>query len=150
MEPTQESVTDPILNVLTNVITSFEGGSIGMTFLVGGNWITGVVISPRAWFEDLAMFIDLSSSDKNLGEAMRLVGKEAYPSSSEIDAPESIGGVDPTTRRFIHLRDSKMFSTSGDLPIPNEGGLLRLRMNSIDGWILGNLGRRENMPPPLK
>lgn len=139
---------DSVLAVLYSTITS-TGGEIGVSLLVGGNWITGMLCSPRSWYEQVGHLVD-TASDNGFGLVFRELGRSIYPTSDEVDA----GVADPPPSEriigFIHLRDARTISPSGSIPT-NAGGLVRLRIEQIDGWMVGNLGEPGYKPaaPPV-
>ena len=48
---------------------------------------------------------------------------------------------------FVHLSDGRLL-TGTAVRVPEPGGLVRLKLASIDGWLLGILDPRLHRAPP--
>ncbi len=105
------------------------GVSFGVSLLVGGTWVTGVAISGQQWFRELAEGVRRSGSSEAaelFAGAVRELGDSIYGPVSDQSLP--IG--------FIHLNGAR--ALAGGAPV-EEGRLVRLRLDRVDGWLLGEL-----------
>jgi hypothetical protein len=146
-DETPRSFGDPVLAVLYSAVTS-SGGEVGMSLLVGGTWVSGMLCSPRSWYEQVAHLVD-QSTDGGFGLVFRELGRNIYPTDDEVEAGVAESRPDDRPIGFLHLRDARTVSTSGTVPT-DMGGLLRLRIEQVDGWLVGNLGEPGyKTPAPL-
>ena len=135
---------DPVLAALYSAITG-SGGEIGVSLLVGGNWVTAMLCSPRSWYEQVAHLVD-TQADGGFGLVFRELGRNIYPTDDEVDAGVADPPPSDSIVGFVHLRDARTISTTGSIPT-DAGGLVRLRIDQIDGWMIGNLGEPGYKPP---
>ncbi len=133
-----QPVVDLVLAALVRAVNRGETSSLGISLLVGGSWLTGSMIGGRMWFDQLAHLVDTQTAS-DAGQLFQVIGQTAYPSESERlaagDEP-----VDPEPG-FLHLRDARLL-TGGLVRVPDPGGLVRLKLSSIDGWLVGILDPR--------
>ncbi|WP_416739074.1 gas vesicle accessory protein GvpU [Pseudomonas sp. NFX71] len=106
--------------------------SIGvpLTFTVGGNLISGHLISEADYFEQLAT--DFSGA---LHEDNRASAKEMIKSLQPQPATDK---DDEIACQFVHLSNAKVF-TDASKPIVSGGTLWRGKISSIEGFHLGSL-----------
>ena len=140
-EPTQP-VVDLVLAVLVRAVNNGETSNLGMSLLVGGSWVTGSMIGGRMWFDQLAQVVNRETGS-DAGHLFHLIGETAYPSESELLA----AGRAPRDAEpgFIHLRDARLL-TGAAVRVPESGGLVRLKLASVDGWLVGILDPRPRPP----
>jgi hypothetical protein len=138
-----QPVVDLVLSVLAKAVNNGETSNLGVSLLVGGSWLTGSMIGGRMWFDRLAQLIDAQTGSDD-GRLFHLIGETAYPSESERLA----AGLAPLDAEpgFIHLRDARLLTGSA-VRVPDPGGLVRLKLSSIDGWLIGVLDPRAHRPP---
>lgn len=106
---------------------------IGITLSVGGNLVSGQLISHDAYFKQLAedMAAPLAPFDGGVDESMKQIILSFTPGES----------ADETTAfHFIHLKDCKTYS-SDQSPICADGVLWRGKIASVDGFTIGLLAR---------
>jgi hypothetical protein len=133
-QPT-ESV-DFFLQLLTDIVNKSDS-EIGVTLSVGGNLISGLLVSRSKYFEAFgtefaSAFHELPDVAANLYSSFSQLG-DTYTQSSNPDQP-------PPPVIYIHLKNAKHFYGNA-APIPsNRGVWWRGRLSSIDGFSLGNLG----------
>jgi hypothetical protein len=141
-QPTQP-VVDLVLTVLVNAVNKGETSNLGISLLVGGSWVTGSMIGGRMWFDQLAQVVDAQTGSDG-GQLFHAIGETAYPSESE----RSAAGLAPLDADpgFVHLRDARLL-TGAAVRVPEPGGLVRLKLSSIDGWMVGILDLRVRRPP---
>ncbi len=133
-----------MLVVLVKAVNQGETSDLGVSLLVGGSWLTGSMVGGRMWFDQLAHLID-SQTGNEAGTLFRTIGETAYPSESERLA----AGQDPVLPEpsFVHLRDARLLTGSA-VRVPEHGGLIRVRLSSIEGWMVGVLDPRLPRPTP--
>lgn len=134
-----EPKSDILLGVLVEAANK-SGGSLGITLLVHGAMVTGVLIGGEEFFEGVAGQLEDAlhengeeSSDGGLAAVFREQGTTLYGD------PEAL---DDTTVAYIHLRDAQVYQSTLSA-IPTPGTWWRGWLSSVDGWILGVLGRSE-------
>ena len=144
-EEPRQPLGDPVLAALYAAFVG-AGGEIGVSLLVGGGWITGMLCSPRSWFEQVAFVVD-EGTEGEMGLVFRMIGRSTYPTDDEVDAGVADPRPDDQNVGFLHLRDARAIGPTGS--VPSDGrGLLRLRIEQVDGWMIGNLGEPGYSPPP--
>ena len=108
---------DETLMILYRAIAEDLGGEFGVSLLVGGSWLSGVAISGRAWWSQMAETIRQTPRGGGLEEAFETLGRMIYPSVTEVEA----GAADPVDENrpltYIHLRDARLF-TGADMIVP--------------------------------
>ena len=135
--PQQEG--DYLLAVFVSTINAGKMGELGISLLIGGQWLSGQLVAARDWFEGLGAYLDRIPMTGELGEMVRASGTRAYPPEEEQDVPNADDDVAPNVRiGYLHLRDAQLISAAD--PVPTEGGYVRIRIETIDGWMLGRLG----------
>ena len=121
---------------LENVIP--RGVEFDVTLTVGGSIISGVLISGKTYFEELAVMMEENSNgagdlSKTLADLWRPNGA-VYAFEKPDDAPEDWS---PPSIGYIHLRNARYF-LSGQ-PIPSAPGMLwRGKLSSVDGFSIGS------------
>ncbi|MNR29080.1 hypothetical protein D3C85_1464430 [compost metagenome] len=106
--------------------------NFGITLTVGGNMITGTLISHQTYFERLAN--DLSTpfafASPETQEAIhaRILGFHAPVDPEKTQLPV----------QFIHL-DNARVHTGGHQILPDKGTLWRGKIAAVEGFILGEL-----------
>jgi len=146
-EPSTQPVVDLVLTVLVNAVNKGETSNLGISLLVGGSWLTGSLIGGRMWFDQLAQLVD-DQTGSDGGRLFTTIGQKAYPSDSEQSAAgQPQLDADPG---FAHLRDARLL-TGAAVRVPDPGGLVRVKLSSIDGWLVGILDPRARrpLPPPV-
>jgi len=127
-----------------NAVNQGETTNLGISLLVGGTWLTGSMIGGRMWFDELARLVDAQTGSDG-GRLFNVIGETAYPSDSE----RSAAGLAPLDADpgFIHLRDARLL-TGAAVRVPDPGGLVRVKLSSVDGWLAGILDPRAFRPVP--
>lgn len=138
-------IGDQVLAVLYKSISA-TGGELGVSLLVGGSWVSGILCSARTWFEQVAHLVD-ENSEGGFGMVFRQLGRFIYPTEDEIEAGVADQVDEDRPIGFLHLRDARVISASGSVPTDNKG-FLRLRLEQVDGWMIGALGEPGYTPPP--
>lgn len=107
---------------------------IGVTLSVGGNLVSGQLISHDAYFKQLAE--DMAAPFAQFEDGTEASVKEIILSFTPGESAD-----DTSAFHFIHLKDCKTYS-SDQSPICAEGVLWRGRIASVDGFNLGLLTRK--------
>lgn len=129
---------DLMLASFVNLANQAAIGELGLSLLVGGEWLTGQLVGARLWFEGLAQSLDETGATGEFGDVIRMVGAQVYPSESErMAAGES--DDDPNLPSFIHLREAFLIRADGRR-VPSHGGYIRVRVDSVSAWMLGRIG----------
>ncbi len=137
-------VVDLVLAALVKAVNRGETSTLGISLVVGGSWLTGSMIGGRMWFDQLAQLVDNETSS-DAGQLFRRIGRAAYPSESE-GLAEGRPPLD-TDPGFVHLRGARLL-TGAAVRVPDPGGLIRIKLSSIDGWLVGILDPRLRRPAP--
>jgi hypothetical protein len=145
-EQPNQPVVDLVLTVLVRAVNKGETSNIGISLLIGGSWLTGSMIGGRMWFDQLAQLIDTQTGNDG-GQLFHRIGETAYPSESErLAAGKTPLDAEPG---FVHLQHARLL-TGAAIRVPDPGGLVRIKLSSIDGWLIGILdprGHRPSQPP---
>jgi hypothetical protein len=86
---------DYLLAVFVSAINAGKMGELGISLLIGGQWLSGQLVSARDWFEGLGAYLDRIPTAGELGEMVRASGAWAYPPEEEQDVPNADDGVAP-------------------------------------------------------
>lgn len=139
--------SDSILRALT------ESSGMGITLIVGGTLVSGVVCSAAEWFEEFGGLFDGGPSDEwtSLADRFRLERVEAEEFHREMRArldsdPDATATAEERVkalrhqRRMVHLRDAALYT--GGTRYPTDGGMLwRGRLSAVDGFMPGVFGQ---------
>lgn len=119
-DPTKLDDLDPRLAVLVKLIDDGTLTGVGITFIVSGTLYTGTLISGEAWHERVV------EATANANEVTREVASaltEPLPESRK------------RAREVLHLDGVSILSAGESREL--AGGVLRLRLSAVDGWVLG-------------
>lgn len=111
------------------------GIEFGITLSVGGQSVSGTLISGRKYFQDLRE--SLSSVPNLEGDLAKSLAKsmtlwsEVYP-----EKPEDVD-IYNLKPNFIHLRNARVVTPGG--AVPNNGALWRGKISAVDGFSVGEL-----------
>lgn len=108
----------------------------GVTLTIGGNFVTGTLISGRKYFEEIGNLMRSASGD--LSEEVREGLGDIYGRFKEF-YPEATGEDLPDYRfSYIHLRNARIFENGRPLPT-DRGFLWRGKLSAVDGFAIGSL-----------
>jgi hypothetical protein len=139
-----EPVVDRVLAVLVRAVNKGETSNLGISLLVGGSWLTGSMIGGRMWFDHLGQLVDTETGSDS-GRLFHMIGETAYPSESERLA-EGKAPIDAEPG-FVHLQGARVL-TGAAVRVPDPGGLVRVKLSSVDGWLIGILDPRARRVEP--
>lgn len=113
-----------------------KGLETGITLTVGGNLVTGTLISGRKYFEEMGALIQKANGlSPDLSKALANTfsqWKDLYPESGDDDDTKE-------HYNFIHLRRAR-FMADGQNFLPQKQGLLwRAKLSRVDGFSMGVL-----------
>lgn len=127
--------SDPTLASLSSLVNKLEretgvGVSFGLTLVVGGSLISGMILSGSAWWklnsDNISQKLPVDGPSFALAEALG----DRFDRISEV-----YGRPDYMDNEYLHLRDVRFF-VSGLQP---DNLHLRFRINEIQGWSFGEL-----------
>lgn len=134
---------DGILRWLVHGVNEAHG-ELSLSLLVGGNWISGMLVSPRRWMKEYSDALPKYGSGdvSGLQGALDVLGSGLFPSDSEREAFEKEEGKPhPSAARsddlpwFAHMRDAQVFA--GNEPVPAEPTFVRVRLSQVAAWSFG-------------
>jgi len=107
---------------------------LGVTLTVGGNLVSGHLISHDSYFEQLAEDISkpFTQFANGTDESMKEMILSFKPGDSSEDTPAF---------HFIHLKDCRTYSSDGN-PVCEAGVLWRGRIAAVDGFTIGLIARQ--------
>jgi len=138
---------DELLTTFVENATT-SGIKFAITLFVGGTVITGVLVSGKAFYEDLGNIWDSLAGHSNLppaqrraGDIFRKIATEAY-ALEDTDAPAKRSSEPRPIPKFIHLENARFFGAAPGFAIPTtkRGAYWRGKISSVDGFQLGYLG----------
>jgi hypothetical protein len=123
---------DPLLQWLVIHTNATSSNKHAVTLTVGGNLVSGILISADAfldkWAEDFSANF---TSDNGTDESMKKLVL-SWKFGLNVDSN------DLPPAQLIHLEDAEVYSSSGR-PILPGGSLWRGKISSVDGFNLGRL-----------
>jgi hypothetical protein len=116
-------------------LANVNGWEFGLTLVLGGSVVSGIVISGKKYFDTFADEISQAWPGDDKEEL-----RSAFASHGEIyDLPE---GEEPRPPQYIHLKDARISYPNGN--IPSSGTVLwRGKINAVSGFNLGMLSRSD-------
>ncbi|SHE88736.1 hypothetical protein SAMN04487965_0869 [Microbulbifer donghaiensis] len=122
---------DWFLEDLVGLVNSGEA-SFGITLNVGGFLVSGYLIGRKQYFDsfgnEFASMFKSPEDAESVKSSFAAYGDDTF-NQSENGEPVPIG--------FLHLKDARFYSTSGN-PLPgNRGVWWRGRLSEISGFSLG-------------
>ncbi len=109
------------------------GWEMGITLLVGGSIVSGILISGKKYFDTFADEFASAWPGEDKEEMRKAFASHGtiYDANEESDQP-----LPPP--QYIHLRSSRVHSPSGNIP-SGDGVLWRGKINAVSGFTLGAL-----------
>ena len=150
---------DPMLQLFVRLMNSLDV-QLGVTVLVGGSWVSGILIPPRAFTEEAgAELVEKAGADaEGLQLFLSELGRQWFPTEAEKEAnpptePATEAGAAARRARgedrpfHLHLRNARMVTTTGT--IPSDGAYMRIRLAEVAGWVIGDFSGTKDFHPPL-
>src|SRR5258708_1786516 len=119
----------------------------------GGRWLWGRWLPPGMCTGELGDVVRETAGEgsESIQTFFHTIGRSWFRSESEREAlgpgpqvaPE--GDASDTRPFHLHLRAARVVSPAG--PVPDEGGYVRLRLDQVEGWLIGDLGPPGYTPP---
>lgn len=106
--------------------------SVGMTLTIGGNQITGTMISHQAYFERLAKDFSTPFGAQS-SELQQVLHARILAFNSEESAED-----DQLPVQYIHLDNARVHA-GGNQILPDKGTLWRGKISAVEGFILGEI-----------
>ena len=123
--PWEAPPADWLLQSLVGLLNGTDNAVFGMTLHISGLIISGNVISGKEYFK---IFSDTMAASLNNDNNIK----------KYFDASEIYDDKNPMPAGYIHMKDAKVFATSGN-PVPQNGVLWRGRIAQVDGFSMGIL-----------
>lgn len=130
----EDPYIDPLLRAFVLTMNT-EVWQVDLTLLVGGAWVSGTLIPPRMFMQEVADLAD-GQGAVAFGDLFRNMGRTFFPSDSEVEAGAAEEPAADSAPRHLHLRNARTLSPVG--AIPTDGCYLRLRLWDVSGWVLGS------------
>ncbi|MFK3641233.1 MULTISPECIES: gas vesicle protein [Pseudomonas] len=123
---------DPLLQSVVHNTNIYQSNEHEITLTVGGNLISGILISGNAFMDLWAdEFAAVFTKENGVADQVR----DLYL-NWRVDPDELLR--DPQPPQFIHLKAAEIYSTNGR-PILAGGSLWRGKLSGVDGFNLGRL-----------
>lgn len=134
---------DFLLNDLISLLVHRAGVELGVTLFVKGLVMSGTLVSEQTYLESLsgAFMSKVREAMPELPEQDLERMREALDftdlaSEDLIDEELDSYGVVPL--RYLHLKEPVIISSNNALGfVDSDVPIMRLRMNMVDGWLLG-------------
>lgn len=143
---------DFLLTDLVSYMANKLGAQLGVTLMIKGAFLTGTLVGEQFYlraisdlFQSMARetMSDKSSKDdlSAIAEAFdfEALTEDVYPEDLDDDVDDEEAFETPPIR-YLHLQDPMIIYPGStlsfsDSPLP----IMRIRMNTIDGWMLGRI-----------
>jgi len=135
--PLDRDAGDPNLSVLVRIANT-GAMTMGVTLLVGGAVVSGLLVGSIEYFESLASRLEEEGGEggQALADVYRTQAGE-FREQMPSDFDEAFGA--PYVATFIHLKNAHVFSPSGAYIPKNQGTHWRGRLDSVDAWSIGSI-----------
>lgn len=139
--------SDWLLSLFVSMVNDGSGMTIGITLFVGGAVISGQLIGGRDYFTSLsqqferALGVDRGDRGPIFKGAIDLYSAKVKSPEN----PDSEDGERTVAPGYLHLRNSRVYHGTTQIPQQCDGILWRGRLTQVDGFILGEL-RQERKP----
>jgi hypothetical protein len=149
---------DFLLNDLVSLFANALDAELGVTLLVGGAVVSGMLVGERAYLQAvnglvrrLARELADKPTQAEMDELMHVfspdrLSEDVLAAVMDGEGPEAATAVEletdlldnPPPLRYLHLRDPILIQPGamlhfGDSELP----IMRLRMSQVEGWIIG-------------
>ncbi len=124
-----DNVADASLNFISIIVEASDSARVGITLFVGGAVISGDLISRKVYLQNFK---------QNMISTLKFADEEVQTKLTETTSTyfdDLIERNEEGGMTFIHLDDVQYYD--GDTPHDIKPGQLRIRVSSIDGFLLG-------------
>lgn len=122
---------DPLLQRVVNQTNNFPSNEHLLTLTIGGNLVSGVLISGNAY---MTLWAEAFSSEfTNVDGVADSIREDLLSWMAGPEDPENL-----LSAQFIHLKEAEIYSSNGR-PILSGGSLWRGKLTSVDGFNLGRI-----------
>lgn len=111
-----------------------DEGAVGITVTTAGAVVSGIAISRMAYIERSLNLLRESGSREDLVAAVETVWNRGATQVVDEANRRRKADLPPRARRFIHLRDARVWAPEGSLNVP----LWRGTLADVSGWSLGS------------
>lgn len=122
-------------------LANLSGLEMSVTLFVNGTVVTGILIPNYKYFDQVAEALGHFETGELIGEQLRKFStqfkeeKKGFHNSLDSTKNEiEVNGIG-----YIHLEKAKVID--GNSFYPEEGTLLRFKIKSVDGFIIGKMGK---------
>jgi hypothetical protein len=132
---------DWLLGAFVTAANSGGGDQVAMTLWTGGLLVSGTLVGVDDYFDGVAAALDevAGSGRESLGAMFGTLGKQARDLIQAEDSESRATDTPPPDPAFIHLKNARTYLPT-ERPIPSGRGVWwRGRLESVDGWCLGEL-----------
>lgn len=134
----QDWLLESLFDFMFGYMDERTESSFGATFVVGGQQVSGTVISRRAWIkEQEAALQDRGDAAESLGKYMRAVWDSVTQRLDEKDKNRQAQDLPNPSRSFFHMKDARIGTGKAATSVPFWRG----HMDEITGWSLVAPGR---------
>lgn len=145
----QVRVPDPTLAGLAEAFAGDADGEhgLGVTLIVGGSSIGGVIVSERIWVEAIGrqqedLYTALSKQMLEVVDSKEQKPELSNEEYDELDEGQRLDHLFEWSPSFIHLVRAQQLV--GEHLVPTDGGVpMRIRLSEVQGWSLGKLEKGD-------
>lgn len=132
------AMPDPMLMAFVEGVNRVPSGEIGLTLHVSGVVVSGILVSGRRFFEQMAQWLkDEGAEDLAENFADPVAEMFAEPDAETADDEQA----EPSLANFIHLRAARVFTSGSDRPLPET--FWRGRLSQVSAWSIGTMSASE-------
>lgn len=137
LDHTKNGTVDTLLLDLVNEANSSDGDYLGITLLVSGIIISGVLVGATTYYRAMSKIFSKDETPKDGSWAKYLLDQANQ-------AEELFQSEEPQNIQMIHLRDAKLYlNERGSIP-STDGVWWRGKIRSVDAFWLGRLRVTED------
>lgn len=125
---------DTLLDFFVGDNDDNDEGAIGITVTTAGAVVSGIAISRKAYIERSVELLRRSDTRDDLVEAVETVWNLGATQTIDEANRRRKTDLPPRARRFIHLRDARVWAPEGRMNVP----LWRGTLADVTGWSLGS------------
>lgn len=124
---------DAILQDFVRVVNKFDLG-IGITLTVGGNLVTGQLISSTKYFKLCKERFAAAGGDSDLAQQL-----SSFMAKHEDDSRAYMASGDDSQPVYIHLENARMYGPNANRQADLKIDLWRGRLTEVSGFTIGSI-----------